>query len=156
MKHTISWFHIKYSCISGTFCVMLSFPFLFMKCLANPDSDNWAKFIYYAPLVVIFQIGWAATQISHLSLIPELTPNNNERVELNAIRYIFLLVMIISADWRTIEPPPPQPPSPEIKGVHCNVDIKLFLTKVKEPIHISPKIKIVGSILCLPSPFNWG
>ncbi len=46
----------------------------------------WAQFIYYSPFVVIFQIGWAATQISHLSLIPELTTNNGERVELNAIR----------------------------------------------------------------------
>ena len=50
----------------------------------------WAQFLYYSPFIVIFQIGWASTQISHLSLIPELTPNNGERVELNAIRYLRL------------------------------------------------------------------
>ena len=64
----------------------LSFPFLFMECIGVAKADNWALFLYYAPFVVIFQFGWASTQISHLSLIPELTPNESERVQLNAIR----------------------------------------------------------------------
>ena len=72
--------------LPGTICVALSFPFLFMNCIHCSNSDIWAQFLYYSPFVVIFQIGWASTQISHLSLIPELTPNNGERVELNAIR----------------------------------------------------------------------
>ncbi|KAJ8304843.1 hypothetical protein KUTeg_018426, partial [Tegillarca granosa] len=63
----------------GTICVTCSFPFVFNKCFASPHAPDWAQFIYYAPFVVIFQFGWASTQISHLSLIPDLTPDENER-----------------------------------------------------------------------------
>ena len=44
--------------------------------------------MYYAPLVVIFQFGWAATQINHLALIPDLTSNEHESVILNSLRYV--------------------------------------------------------------------
>ncbi len=44
------------------------------------------KVIYFAVPIVIFQFGWASVQISHLSLIPELTEDENERVGLNVIR----------------------------------------------------------------------
>ena len=71
----------------GVISVLISFPFIFNLCITCENAPSWAKFYYYAPFVVIFQFGWAATQISHLALIPELTPNQNERVALNAIRY---------------------------------------------------------------------
>ncbi len=74
--------------IAGTVCVVLSFPFLFMQCLGCSHSDMWAQFIYYSPFVVIFQIGWAATQISHLSLVPELTTSQGEKTELYSIRWV--------------------------------------------------------------------
>jgi Na+/melibiose symporter-like transporter len=62
---------------------------MFNLCITCENSPEWARFIYYAPFVVIFQFGWASTQISHLSLIPQLTKNENEKVALNAIRYSF-------------------------------------------------------------------
>ena len=77
--------------ISGTICVMSTFPFLFMVCLGCSNPAPWAQFFYYVPFVVIFQFGWASTQISHLSLIPELTVNANERVELNALRSVIFI-----------------------------------------------------------------
>nr|XP_006814602.1 PREDICTED: major facilitator superfamily domain-containing protein 12-like [Saccoglossus kowalevskii] len=76
----------------GTICVAVSFPFLFNPCITCNDSPDWARFIYYAPFVAIFQFGWASTQISHLALIPELSPNESTRVELNAIRYAFTVI----------------------------------------------------------------
>jgi Na+/melibiose symporter-like transporter len=60
---------------------------MFNLCPTCEDAPEWARFYYYAPFVVIFQFGWASTQISHLSLIPQLTVIENERVSLNAIRY---------------------------------------------------------------------
>ena len=36
-------------------------------------TPEFVPMIYYAPFIVIFQIGWAATQVSHLSIIPNLT-----------------------------------------------------------------------------------
>jgi hypothetical protein len=43
--------------------------------------------LYYGPFIVVFQFGWAATQIAHLSLIPELVTSDHEKVELTALRY---------------------------------------------------------------------
>ncbi len=62
---------------------------MFNLCPTCENSIEWARFIYYAPFVVIFQFGWASTQISHLSLIPQMSSCKNERVSLNAIRYAF-------------------------------------------------------------------
>lgn len=75
----------------GVCCVALSFPFIFTKCIGcdegSEQTKQYAKFIYYVPFVVIFQFGWATTQISHLALIPELSECKIEKVTLNAIRY---------------------------------------------------------------------
>ncbi|XP_041464222.1 major facilitator superfamily domain-containing protein 12-like isoform X1 [Lytechinus variegatus] len=79
----------------GTLCVIGSFTFIYQPVFGGEDAEDWARFIYYAPFVVIFQFGWAATQISHLSLIPEITAEDGERVELNAIRYAFTVMSSI-------------------------------------------------------------
>ena len=50
------------------------------------DTPEYVKFLYYAPLVVIFQFGWASTQINHLALIPDLTNNDGDKVTLNSLR----------------------------------------------------------------------
>ncbi|XP_038072925.1 major facilitator superfamily domain-containing protein 12-like [Patiria miniata] len=73
----------------GTICVMSSFVFIFSPVIATEHASQWAELLYFAPFIVIFQFGWASTQISHLSLIPELTNVAAERVALNAIRYTF-------------------------------------------------------------------
>ncbi|XP_034853361.1 major facilitator superfamily domain-containing protein 12 isoform X1 [Mirounga leonina] len=87
----------------GTICVLLSFPFIFSPCLGcGAATPEWAALLYYAPFIVIFQFGWAATQIAHLSLIPELATSDHEKVELTALRYAFTVVASItvySAAW---------------------------------------------------------
>ena len=42
---------------------------------------------YYSAFVVLFQFGWATVQISHLSMIPDITSNENSRMALTSIRY---------------------------------------------------------------------
>ncbi|XP_069137806.1 LOW QUALITY PROTEIN: major facilitator superfamily domain-containing protein 12-like [Argopecten irradians] len=76
----------------GTICVACSFPFIFNQCITCEHTNDLYQFIYYAPFVVIFQFGWASTQISHLSLIPDLTTKVDERVELNGMRYAFTVL----------------------------------------------------------------
>ena len=49
-------------------------------------SFQWAKLLYYACFAILFQFGWASTQISHLALIPCLTGCQDERTGLTAIR----------------------------------------------------------------------
>ncbi|XP_036090004.1 major facilitator superfamily domain-containing protein 12 isoform X2 [Rousettus aegyptiacus] len=81
----------------GTISVLLSFPFIFSPCLGcGATTPEWAALLYYAPFIVIFQFGWAATQIAHLSLIPELVTNDHEKVELTALRYAFTVVANIT------------------------------------------------------------
>ena len=95
----------------GTIMVTVSFFFFWHRCLpcvydhekqqtagngthnsVNDSGDPYThdelagKLGYFAVFIVIFQVGWATVQVSHLSLIPELTDNESERVGLNAIR----------------------------------------------------------------------
>lgn len=87
----------------GTFCVLLSFPFIFSPCLGcGETTPEWVALLYYGPFIVIFQFGWAATQIAHLSLIPELVTNDHEKVELTALRYAFTVmanITVYGAAW---------------------------------------------------------
>ncbi|CAJ1060935.1 major facilitator superfamily domain-containing protein 12 isoform X2 [Xyrichtys novacula] len=81
----------------GTLSVILSFPFIFNPCLACTDNTpQWAQILYFSPFIIVFQFGWAATQISHLSLIPELVSRESEKVELTAYRYAFTVVANIA------------------------------------------------------------
>ncbi|KAM8940096.1 major facilitator superfamily domain-containing protein 12 [Pelodytes ibericus] len=81
----------------GTLSVILSFPFIFNPCLGcTENTPQWVGLIYFIPFIIIFQFGWAATQISHLSLIPELAKNEHDKVELTAFRYAFTVMANIA------------------------------------------------------------
>ena len=70
----------------GTICVLFSFAFIFSKCIHCEDASSSAQMVYYASFIIIFQFGWAATQVSHLAMIPELTSCQNEYTSLTSIR----------------------------------------------------------------------
>ncbi|KAM9469683.1 major facilitator superfamily domain-containing protein 12-like isoform 3-T4 [Clarias gariepinus] len=81
----------------GTFSVVISFPFIFNQCMGCSEyTPQWASLIYFIPFIIIFQFGWAATQISHLSLIPELVTTESAKVELTAYRYAFTVIANIT------------------------------------------------------------
>lgn len=85
--------------------VIFSFPLIFSPCPGCPsppvngtaiiEGNPWEVYsttaiwlggLYYTTLIIVFQTGWAIVQISHLALIPDLTPIQSERAELTAIR----------------------------------------------------------------------
>ncbi|XP_026169432.1 major facilitator superfamily domain-containing protein 12-like isoform X2 [Mastacembelus armatus] len=81
----------------GTLSVVLSFAFIFNQCLGcNSLTPQWVSLTYFIPFITIFQFGWAATQISHLSLIPELVTCEHAKVELTAYRYAFTVIANIT------------------------------------------------------------
>ncbi|XP_075935150.1 major facilitator superfamily domain-containing protein 12a isoform X2 [Anarhichas minor] len=83
--------------LKGTLSVMLSFAFIFNQCLGCGSlTPQWASLTYFIPFIIVFQFGWAATQISHLSLIPELVTCEHARVELTAYRYAFTVIANIT------------------------------------------------------------
>ncbi|KAL5258617.1 hypothetical protein ACHWQZ_G009182 [Mnemiopsis leidyi] len=70
----------------GTACVAVAFSFIFHKCFGCEDSSEIVQQVYYGAFIVMFQFGWASTQISHLSLIPVLTICRKKIVFLNSVR----------------------------------------------------------------------
>ncbi|KAM6989342.1 major facilitator superfamily domain-containing protein 12-like [Tautogolabrus adspersus] len=81
----------------GTLSVMLSFAFIFNQCLGCDSlTPQWVSLTYFVPFIIVFQFGWAATQISHLSLIPELVTCEHAKVELTAYRYAFTVIANIT------------------------------------------------------------
>ncbi|XP_063056488.1 major facilitator superfamily domain-containing protein 12a [Engraulis encrasicolus] len=81
----------------GTVSVLVSFAFIFNQCIGcDVNTPQYASLVYFLPFIVVFQFGWAATQISHLSLIPELVTCEYAKVELTAYRYAFTVVANIT------------------------------------------------------------
>ncbi|KAM9174215.1 major facilitator superfamily domain-containing protein 12 isoform 3-T3 [Mergus octosetaceus] len=113
--------------LAGTTCVLVSFPFIFSPCLGcKENTPQWAAFIYYLPFIVIFQFGWAATQISHLSLIPELVTSDHEKVELTAFRYAFTVmanITVYGLAWLLLNLQVDQPERTEHLGIQ---DVPVF------------------------------
>jgi Na+/melibiose symporter-like transporter len=82
--------------ITGSMLVLLSFPMLFAPCPGCRDMNTiinpWLMAVYYGALITVFQGGWAVVQISHLAMIPDLTPTQQGRAELTAIRYGYIQI----------------------------------------------------------------
>lgn len=70
----------------GTIFVLISFPFIFNLCVNCEYSSDMVKLVYYGAFVIFFQFGWAAVQISHLALIPEIAHRTSDIIHLNSIR----------------------------------------------------------------------
>ncbi|XP_072391386.1 major facilitator superfamily domain-containing protein 12-like isoform X1 [Diabrotica undecimpunctata] len=71
--------------LAGTGAVALGFALIFS---IKPATFSTAIIVYYIISISLFQIGWATVQISHLSIIPEISRSNRHSSDLTAIRYI--------------------------------------------------------------------
>lgn len=82
----------------GSICVIVSFPLMFIGCMGLCEHLNGVGYlVILIGLVCLFQFGWAAAQISHLAMIPELTHVEAERDELNIIRQAKDRMMLLFA-----------------------------------------------------------
>ena len=72
----------------GTLFVLLSYAFIFSPCIQCRNISIETQVVFYGAFIVLFQFGWSAVQISHLAIIPMLTPIANDRTALVAIRHI--------------------------------------------------------------------
>ncbi|KAJ8304626.1 hypothetical protein KUTeg_018209, partial [Tegillarca granosa] len=61
------------STLAGVCFIVVSFPFIFTEVIDFTNWSKWTEFVFYAIAVIFFQYGWASVQVSHLSMIPELT-----------------------------------------------------------------------------------
>ena len=70
----------------GIIVTSVVFFFLWFKCIGCERVSATYKVIYYGCFAIVFQFGWAATQVSQLALMPELTSEKKVLVELNSLR----------------------------------------------------------------------
>lgn len=77
--------------IVGSVMVTLSFPVIFGGFV---NLSTTVVMLLYVTSITIFQTGWAAVQISHLSMIPSLTNSVLARADLTAIRYVICVTIL--------------------------------------------------------------
>lgn len=76
----------------GSLVVMICFFMVFSLYSVVPSIRSIDKFwllVFYMFAASTFNIGWAAVQVSHMSIVPELSPIDQDRVALNSARYGF-------------------------------------------------------------------
>jgi Na+/melibiose symporter-like transporter len=78
--------------IAGTGTVAVCFLGIFTVDLVHGEGQT----AYYAAAASLFNVGWAAVQVSHMALLPELTSNAEEQVTLNSCRYAASVIANIS------------------------------------------------------------
>ena len=106
----------------GVAIVSVCFWFTFGQCIvcavrADEGSGSPTSVLRTASFAVfaaLFNVGWAAIQVSHMALVPELTHCNTERVALNSARYAFTVIASVYVYacmllLRHVATPPPQP-----------------------------------------------
>jgi len=76
--------------IVGSIMVTLSFPVIF----GGFANSSTIAMLLYVTSITVFQTGWAAVQISHLSMIPSLTNSVLARADLTAIRYTICVISL--------------------------------------------------------------
>lgn len=84
--------YIRY--YAGFVTVVISFAFIFLPCqfcIWFEDTTQMRLF-YYVLFPSLFNIGWAACQVSHMSLVPSLTISRVRRDVLNNLRNTFTFI----------------------------------------------------------------
>jgi len=85
--------------IFGFILVTVSFFFVFQKCLFCEWFDNNSQsmiLFYYIFFPSAFNVGWAAVQVAHMSLVPSLTLSRKTRDQLNNSRNTFTYIANLS------------------------------------------------------------
>jgi MFS family permease len=85
--------HLWYSI--GVLLTSIGYFCLFGRCVVcdvlGTDVETTNEIgilVYYVLSAMLLNVGWAAVQVSHMALVPELTPDTDTRVVLNSVRYI--------------------------------------------------------------------
>ncbi|CAM6096468.1 unnamed protein product [Calypogeia fissa] len=79
----------------GSLLVAVSFSSVFGGCIACEifgTNSTSAVTVGYSTFAAIFNLGWAATQVSHMSLVNCITANSSSRVSLNSCRNAFSMI----------------------------------------------------------------
>ncbi|CAL0326319.1 unnamed protein product [Lupinus luteus] len=91
--------HFKIWHGAGSLLVAVSFSSVFGGCLpCKIFASNSSTFetVSYSVFAAIFNVGWAATQVSHMSMVSCITLNSTSRVALASCRNAFTMIANLS------------------------------------------------------------
>ncbi|KAL3537276.1 hypothetical protein ACH5RR_000642 [Cinchona calisaya] len=91
--------HFKLWHAGGSILVAVSFSSVFGGCLPCKifgSSSSTLQTVGYSTFAAIFNVGWAATQVSHMSMVNCITLNSTSRVVLASCRNAFTMVANLS------------------------------------------------------------
>ncbi|PKU86643.1 major facilitator superfamily domain-containing protein 12 [Dendrobium catenatum] len=91
--------HFKKWHAGGSILVAISFSSVFGGCLPCKiigKNSSTLQTIGYSLFAAIFNVGWAVTQVSHMSMVNCITLNPTSRVALNSCRNAFTMVANLS------------------------------------------------------------
>ncbi len=80
----------------GAICVACPFFFIWNKCLGCQDVTEPYKVLYYSCFAIVFQFGWASSQVGQFALLPELTSDKKIQVELSSMRSVLYLLHLLN------------------------------------------------------------
>ena len=84
----------------GVVSVSCAFFFIWNQCFGCQDDPEPYQVLYFSCFAIVFQFGWASTQIGQLALLPELASEKKIQVELSSMRsahFNLTLPMIMTA-----------------------------------------------------------
>lgn len=70
----------------GMLAATVSFFFMWHECFGCSNSPPAYQIIYFSSFGIVLSCGWSAVALAQISLIPELAPDKNTIVQLNALR----------------------------------------------------------------------
>lgn len=68
-------------------------------------APYWWHLVYFGSVILIFQLGWAIVQITHLAMIPEMSRTTKDRSDLTALRYsasVISNVIVFIVTWAVL------------------------------------------------------
>ncbi|KAL5549501.1 hypothetical protein UlMin_004732 [Ulmus minor] len=91
--------HFKIWHGAGSVLVAISFSSVFGGCLPCTIFGTWSltfQTVSYSTFAAIFNVGWAVTQVAHMSMVNCITLNSTSRVVLASCRNAFTMVASLS------------------------------------------------------------
>nr|KAJ0196883.1 hypothetical protein LSAT_V11C700356160 [Lactuca sativa] len=85
--------HFKVWHAAGSILVAISFSSVFggcVPCIIFGNESTWLQTIGYSFFAAVFNVGWAATQVSHMSMVNCITLNSTSRVVLTSCQPQFI------------------------------------------------------------------
>ena len=78
--------------IAGSFLVAISFSLIFQRCLICSEDKGTMQLMYYISLLVLYNLGWAAVQVAHMSLLPVISVNKKNKDKMVRLRTGFFFI----------------------------------------------------------------